>query len=155
MEGYTGDVDSEEYSKLLKIQERLLNKCGVPILKMILGLASNPKFNGYTWKDEMIADAEIKCVKALVGRKFKPNIEKDGKIIKYNPFSYFNRIAWREFLHRNRVEKDHVETRRKYIDEHALDYAEGQGGKIRVKRQFQISSDDLWNEENDVLHDDE
>lgn len=59
MEQYTGDKESKEYKQLLRKQKKLLDVCGVYIYRMVLGLSNNGKFSGYTWKDEMIADALI------------------------------------------------------------------------------------------------
>lgn len=150
VEGFTGDKDSKKYKELKKRERKALNECGKPILKMIKGLSNNAKFSGYTWKEEMVADAELKCTKALIGRKFKPCIERDGVVIKYNPFSYFNRIAWREFLHRNRVEKDHVDVRNKYIDEHRNDF-KGDDSTIYIKPSFTSKLQEFYNDDYEIL----
>lgn len=156
VESFDGDKESAEYKKLLRIQKRCLDKCGHPLLQMITGLSKKANFSGYTWKDEMMADAQIKCVRALVGRKFKPEIVKeDGTIIKYNPFSYFNRIAWREFLHRNSLEMANVKTRNKYATEHRGDFAEGDDTPIYIKPNLMSQLGEFWKDEYQVLQEDD
>lgn len=169
VEAYEGDTDTKEYRKMVRIQKRKLDECGIPLAKMIKGLSNNAKFSGYTWKDEMVADAYIKCTKALVGRKYKLWVEmKNGGYIKneagefekvkpgtgnwdkYNPFSYFNRIAWREFLRRNRLEKDHVEVKNKYIEEHRLDFKENDDTPIYVKPSFTSQLGEFYSEDMEI-----
>lgn len=147
VEQYTGDKESKEYKQLLRKQKKLLDVCGVYIYRMVLGLSNNGKFSGYTWKDEMIADALIQCNKALVGRKY--DFSKG-----FNIFSYFNRVAWREFIHRIKVEKKKVDIHRQYIEEHAQDYlSDAEGQKMRIKPQFSMDDLTLYNE--DVQNDEE
>lgn len=175
VEAYEGEQNCREYRHLLTIQRRKLNECGVPLIKMINGLANNAKFSGYTWKDEMVADAYIKCTKALVGRKYKLYVkvknggrynllpdgtyEKvdvgQGEYDKYNPFSYFNRIAWREFLRRNRIEKEYVETRNEYIENHKGDFKEGDDTPIYVKPNFASSLGEFYDKEMEIQVDDD
>lgn len=114
---------------------------------MVVGLSNNPKFSGYTWRDEMVADALIQCNKALVGRKYQFDRG-------FNPFSYFNRVAWREFIHRIKVEKKKVEVHNKFIEEHAHDWAEGCDGMVRIKPVFKISDIKIVDEEHACAYND-
>lgn len=84
-------------------------------------LATKSNFVGYTYKDEMVADALENCVVAV--NNFNP--EKSN-----NAFSYFTQIIWYAFL--RRIEK---EKRQTYVKYKALEHAvtldemeEGHGG---------------------------
>lgn len=46
--------------------KKALDKCGISLYKIAVGLSNNGKFSGYTWKDEMICDALLKGNRALV-----------------------------------------------------------------------------------------
>ena len=66
---------------------------------------------GNTYKDEMIGDATIKIMSALVHKKFNP-IKAKG-----NPFSYFTKIAVNSFRNRIKKEKKAHEALRAYQEE--------------------------------------
>lgn len=59
-------------------------------------LSSKPNFAGYSYKDEMVADAIENCVYAA--HSFDPNKSS-------NPFAYFTQIAWNAFIRRIAKEK--------------------------------------------------
>lgn len=102
-------------------------------------------FHGYTWKDEMVADALVKCTKALIGKKFDPTR-------KYNPFSYFNRIAWREFLRRINLEKQNVKVKNEYGQEFLRGFAKEQiEAPIYIKPVFSSSLGEFYNAENEII----
>lgn len=143
VEKYTGDKETKEYKQLLRQQKRALDKCGIYLQKMVIGLSNNGKFSGYTWKDEMIADALIQCSKALVGRKY--DFSKGS-----NVFSYYNRVAWREFIHRIKIEKKKVETQNKFIEEHAQDYSKDSDTPIYIRPNFAASLGSFYDEEMEV-----
>jgi hypothetical protein len=69
------------------------------IKKIAQGLSYNWRFIEYTndWREEMVGDAVIKMYAALTGKKFRIDST-------YNPFSYFNAIAWNAFT--NRIKKE-------------------------------------------------
>lgn len=122
--------------------KKALDICGIAIYKLVCGLAANGSFSGYTWKDEMVGDALIKCNKALIGKKFK--FER-----KYNPFSYYNMIAWHEFVHRIKVEKKKLETVAKFKSEHYYDIKD-EDDTMYVKPMFMEDFGDFYNEENEL-----
>jgi|TARA_R110002110_G_scaffold7140_1_gene36244 hypothetical protein len=70
------------------------------IVKIAEGLSYNWRFLNYTksWKEDMVGDAIIKMYSALESKKFRLESE-------YNPFSYFNQIAWNAFSNRIKKEK--------------------------------------------------
>jgi hypothetical protein len=69
-------------------------------------LASRPNFYGYSFKDDMIADAYEVCV--LRVRSFDP--EKST-----NPFSYFTQTVWFAFLQRIRTEKKQADIKSELV----------------------------------------
>ncbi len=86
VEYYTSDVMSNDLAEnLVKIAE---------------GLSYNHRFIRYSksWKEEMTGDAILKMYHALEKKLFKIESE-------FNPFSYFNRIAWNAFANRIKKEK--------------------------------------------------
>ena len=99
--------DSEDYyvsPKAFSLELMEYYKTGIMSDKLVvmasniaLRLAYKPNFLNYTWKDEMVGDAVIKIMSALVHKKFNP-IKAKG-----NPFSYFTKIAINSF--RNRIKK--------------------------------------------------
>lgn len=77
----------------------MTNELASYIVKIAEGLSYNWRFINYTnsWKEEMVGDAIIKMYSALEGKKYDVTIG-------FNPFSYFNQIAWNAFT--NRIKKE-------------------------------------------------
>ena len=75
---------------------RIPEYIGEAILKIAEGLGSRPNFSGYSYKDEMIMDGVMDCLKYI----HNYNYEKYPK-----PFSYINRIIWQAFVRRIDKEK--------------------------------------------------
>jgi hypothetical protein len=73
-----------------------------------LGYARN--FINYSYKQEMIGDAIIKMITALIRHRFKCD---SG----YNPFSYFTKVAYRAFQNRIKKEKKEHDTIHRYQNE--------------------------------------
>ena len=134
--------NSPEAKKIRRTAKKALDKCGLSLYKIAVGLSNNGKFSGYTWKDEMICDALSKRNRALIGRKF--DFSKAC-----NPFSYFNRIFWREFVRRIKLEKKQLDTKQKYSQEHYRDFAEDSDVPIYVKKLWNIEEEigEFWDEE--------
>lgn len=140
--GLDENDDSKEAKLIRRNAKKYFEKCGFAIYTMIVGLAKNSKFSGYTWKDEMIADALVKCTKALSGKKFDPSR-------KYNPFSYFNRIAWREFLRRINIEKQNVKVKTEYGQEFLRAFSkEDINNPIYIKPVFITPLQETFNDPN-------
>ena len=80
--------------------DKMTNELAENIVKIAEGLSYNWRFINYTkfWKDEMVGDAIIKMYSALEGKKFMIDST-------FNPFSYFNQIAWNAFSNRIKKEK--------------------------------------------------
>jgi hypothetical protein len=95
-------VNSNDFKR--QIQEyydsdKMTDILAVNVVKIAEGLSYNWRFINYTksWKEEMVGDAVIKMYAALEGKKY--NMDSG-----YNPFSYFNQIAWNAFT--NRIKKE-------------------------------------------------
>jgi DNA-directed RNA polymerase specialized sigma24 family protein len=81
----TGTVPEELGAMLLKIAENYSNK---------------GSFHGYTWKDDMVADAVFTCIRYI--HNFDPIRYEDP-----NPFAYFTSIVRNAFLNYIRKQKKH------------------------------------------------
>lgn len=103
-------IDKEKYyvnSKLFRQQleeyyanDKMTNDLAQNVVKIAEGLSYNWRFINYTksWKEDMVGDAVIKMYSALEKKSFKIESE-------FNPFSYFNQIAWNAFSNRIKKEK--------------------------------------------------
>ena len=67
------------------------------IVKICTHLSYKPNFNGYTFKDEFVADAIENCLKKV--DKFKTSKSSNG-------FWYFTRIAHNQFIRRILIERE-------------------------------------------------
>ena len=61
-------------------------------------LASKINFSSYSYKEEMVGDAIVKMMEAIV-------LEKYDAAVSQNPFAYFTQITWNSFLQRIAKEK--------------------------------------------------
>lgn len=74
------------------------NKLGEVFLIIATNLSNKSNFVGYTWKDEMIAEAVYTCVKYFGNF----DIEKSS-----NPFAYITRICYNSFVNSIKKNKKH------------------------------------------------
>jgi hypothetical protein len=102
-------IDNEElleeikkFKKTKKYSERL----GEMILLIANNYSTLGSFNGYTWKDDMVGEAVLTCLKYL--HNFDPD-----KQIKPNPFAYIGTIVHRSFVNYIKKQKKH-----KYIKDY-------------------------------------
>jgi DNA-directed RNA polymerase specialized sigma24 family protein len=105
-------VNSKEFREQLSEyykSDDMTNKLAMNILKIAEGLSYNHRFIRYSrsWKEEMVGDAVVKMYHALEKKLY--NIESE-----FNPFSYFNRIAWNAFTNRINKEKGQHEGLNEY-----------------------------------------
>lgn len=105
-------VEKEHYVEPAKFKDQIVEyyKTGKmtddvadSVQKIANRLAFAPNFINYSYREEMVGDALIKMMEALVGKKFDP--------AKGNPFSYFTKIAFHAFCNRIKKEKKNHETR--------------------------------------------
>lgn len=69
-------------------EEKVPDDIAESIFQICTNLARSGRFAGYTWKDDMIGEAILDCIKST--RKFNPERSR-------NPFSYFTQIAYNAF----------------------------------------------------------
>lgn len=87
-----------EYRETGEVSEEL----GRLILKIATNYANKGSFYGYTWKEDMVAEAVLTCVKYI--HNFNPIKQK-----RPNPFAYFTTIIHNAFLNYIRKQKRHSE----------------------------------------------
>lgn len=80
--------------------DKMTNELAENVVKIAEGLSYNWRFLNYTksWREDMVGDAIVKMYAALESKKFRLDSE-------FNPFSYFNQIAWNAFSNRIKKEK--------------------------------------------------
>lgn len=90
------------YADLVKYREapvetrQISNYVGYCILQICERLALKKNFIGYSYRDEMVADAVENCIYAV------PHFDPSKTT---NPFGYFTMVAWRAFIRRIQMEK--------------------------------------------------
>lgn len=105
-------VNSKEFRQHLTDyyeSDKMTNELATNIVKIAEGLSYNHRFIRYSksWKEEMVGDAIVKMYHALEKKLYKIESE-------FNPFSYFNRIAWNAFTNRINKEKGQHEGLNEY-----------------------------------------
>jgi len=118
---------------------------GVCFMLICNKLSTKPNFMGYSYRDEMIADAIENCVAAA--HSFDP--EKSN-----NPFAYFTQIAWNAFLRRIQKEKKQAYIKHKNFENSGImdelyDQSEG-GFSVQVKHN-EYSDDIIRNFESKLI----
>ena len=106
-------------------------------------LATKPNFIGYSYKDEMIADAIENCVAAA--HSFDPDKSN-------NPFAYFTQIAWNAFIRRIAKEKKQAYIKHKNFEHsNLLDdlLEENYSGGTKIHNEY--SNDIIKNFENKLV----
>lgn len=87
-----------KYKKTKHISEEL----GTMIFSIAKNFATKGSYSGYTWKEDMISEAVLTCLKYM--HNFDP------KKYKYpNPFAYFTTIIYHSFLNYIKKQKKHSE----------------------------------------------
>jgi DNA-directed RNA polymerase specialized sigma24 family protein len=71
-------------------------------------LSNSWNFINYTFKDEMVGDAMLRCL--IKAHKFDPTRSE-------NPFAYFSQISWNCFIERIKIEQYETSVKAKYIKE--------------------------------------
>lgn len=93
-------------------------------------LSTRFNFSGYTWKDDMISDAVISCLKSA--HKFNPDVSNAA-------FSYMNLLSWRAFTDLIKQEKEHAYVKAKMfymIPEDSFDTQEQDEGDFEFTQDF-------------------
>lgn len=98
---------------------------GLMILKICTRFSLHPKFFGYSYRDQMVADAVTRCLSKGVSKI-------DLSLTNCNPFSYFTQIALNCFRARINSEKRFMSTKQRYREE-VYDQYERQENLQRTK----------------------
>jgi hypothetical protein len=97
-------------------------------------LSSKPNFAGYSYKDEMVADAIENCVYAA--HSFDPSKSS-------NPFAYFTQIAWNAFIRRIAKEKKQAYIKHKnFVNSNLME---------DIAREMSVTSQPIHNEYSDDI----
>lgn len=109
--------DIRDYQKKCVGEDRsqhpqIPDSIGRAILNIATGLARKPRWNRYTYKDEMINDAVMTCLAAVL--KFNPD-KSD------NPFSYFTQCCHFAFIGRLNHERKLTYSRMKYTQNFSIE----------------------------------
>jgi DNA-directed RNA polymerase specialized sigma24 family protein len=119
--------------------DKMTNELAENIVKIAEGLSYNWRFLNYSksWKEDMVGDAVLKMYAALESKKFRLESE-------YNPFSYYNQIAWHAFSNRIKKEKkqhEGLEDYKQMVYEDAMHDPSAQG-HIYVKPHMDSDDND-------------
>lgn len=117
------------------------NYVGECILAICNKLSTKPNFIGYSFRDEMIADAIENCIASVDG--FDPDKSN-------NPFAYFTQIAWNAFIRRIAKEKKqqyikHKNMQNSFVAGELEDYSHGDTGSMIHMKSNQLSDDIIDN----------
>jgi hypothetical protein len=120
----------------------MTNELAENVVKIAEGLSYNWRFINYTksWREEMVGDAIVKMYSALENKLFK--IEST-----FNPFSYFNQIAWNAFSNRIKKEKrqhEGLEEYKQMVYEEEMN--DSSHGSVYIKPMLEHDSEDNYYE---------
>ena len=118
---------------------------GVCFMLICNKLSTKPNFMGYTYRDEMIADAIENCVSAA--HSFDP--QKSN-----NPFAYFTQIAWNAFLRRIQKEKKQAYIKHKNFENSGIMdelYGQQEGSHAIQVKHNEYSDDIIRNFESKLI----
>ena len=120
----------------------MTNELAENVVKIAEGLSYNWRFINYTksWREEMVGDAIVKMYSALENKLFK--IEST-----FNPFSYFNQIAWNAFSNRIKKEKrqhEGLEEYKQMVYEEEMN--DSSHGAVYVRPMLEHDSEDSYYE---------
>jgi DNA-directed RNA polymerase specialized sigma24 family protein len=87
----------EEFRKY-KETGKISNELGEMFVKIAENLSNRPNFIGYTWKEEMIGEAVLTCI------KYSKNFDPDKST---NPFGYISRFCYNAFVEYIKKQKKH------------------------------------------------
>lgn len=99
-------------------------------------LSHKPNFIGYSYRDEMVADAIENCI--MYFDNFDPRIKK-------NPFAYFTQISFYAFIRRIQKEKKQQYTKYKIAQHQGImgeeEFLENEDGTVRQIELYENISD--------------
>lgn len=116
------------------------NYIGECFIKIAEGLSHKSNFNGYTYRDEMVADGIENCL--MYFENFNPEKSK-------NPFAYFTQIIYYAFLRRIQKEKKQQYVKYKATEQFAIldefDVMENEDGTFRPFTMYENLSEFIQN----------
>lgn len=106
------DVMEQYYNACEKAKEENTDPPEIPnyiaecIILISKNLSTKGNFSGYSFKEDMIWDGVLNCIKYGV-KNFKPySTRKDGTVAKNNPFAYFTQIVKNAFVRKIELERN-------------------------------------------------
>jgi DNA-directed RNA polymerase specialized sigma24 family protein len=111
---------------------RVSEKLGAAFKQIATRLMNSFRFVNYTYKDEMISDAILKCLNKV--HTFDPNVSEQA-------FAYFTQICWNEALKRIKEEQHQSSVKAKMVRqklssdfvEHGVDFDSDDGSNTFVE----------------------
>jgi hypothetical protein len=143
---YVDPKEMEESIKQYYKTNIIPNSLADSIQKIATRLGYAQNFINYSYKEEMIGDAVIKMMTALMRKRFKVD---SG----FNPFSYFTKVAYRAFQNRIKKEKKEHETMRRYQADVYNTLAEG--GLLPARKNRREVSDEENSYYTEDMYDDQ
>lgn len=117
-------INKEEMvSELKKLKETniISEKLHLMFYELATRIANKPRFYSYTWKEDMIVNAYLRCIK--YAKKFDVN--------RKNPFGYFTTLIYRYYWKHREVELKYQDKKWSELSNH-IDNLEFQH-KIKVE----------------------
>lgn len=99
---YVNNKDLLEEVIKYRETKHITEELGRMIFEISKNFASKGSYSGYTWKEDMISEAVLTCLKYM--HNFDPNKQKYP-----NPFAYFTTIIYHSFLNYIKKQKKHSE----------------------------------------------
>lgn len=84
------------------------NEIAGAIMQIANRLSNSFNFIGYSYKDEMIADAIYKCLDKV--HRFDPSLSE-------NPFAFFTQVSYNSFVNRIKIEQKQASIRARLIND--------------------------------------
>jgi len=104
---YVNNKDLLSEIKIYKDSGVMSEKLGEMILEIANNFSSRGSFAGYTWRDDLVADGVLTCVKYL------KNFDHTKSS---NPFSYITQICYHAFLNYIKTQNKHSEIKASLYD---------------------------------------
>jgi len=108
---YVNNKEMLEEFRKYKETGKISNELGDMFVKIAKNLANKPNFIGYTWKEEMIGEAVLTCI------KYSKNFDPDKS---NNPFGYISRFCYNAFVEYIKKQKKHSSIKETLYDNKEL-----------------------------------
>lgn len=95
---YVNNEEMLEEFRKYKSTGIISNELGTMFVKIARNLSNKSNFIGYTWKEEMIGEAVLTCIK--YSKNFDPDKSK-------NAFGYISRFCYNSFIEYIKKQKNH------------------------------------------------